>query len=68
VPRAVGRGLAGHGEGEELFFRQRLADEFVHGIGTGDGGGGGRAETGAEGHFLVDFHLDAAVGHAEMFE
>ena len=68
MPGTVGGSLAGHGEGEQLFFTERVADQLVHGESAGDGRGGGGPEAGAEGHFLVDLHLDAAVGHAEMLE
>ncbi len=68
VPCAVGGGFAGHGEGEELAFGEGFSDEFVDGVGACDGGCGRGAEAGAEGHFFMDFHFDAAIQHAEVFE
>ena len=68
MPGAVGGGFSGHREGKELLFGKRRTDEGVDGEGSCDGGSGGRAQSGTEGHPFVDFHLDAEIVFSKMIE
>ena len=68
MPGAIGRGFAGDDERQELTTRQRFTEETVDHEGAADRARGAGAEAAAEGHLLVDLHLDAEVALAEVTE